>query len=289
MLAVNQDTPEALVNNVVHLISLPTVYTRLEEILKNPEHTRNDIAEVINIDPALCARILRIINSSYYGLPNTIQSINLAVNLIGEYDLRNMVLITSVINAMEALLDHGIDMPVFWRHSIRCGISARLMAKLTATPDPELLFLIGLLHDLGQLIIYKNEPELSATVAWHVLNENKKRYQIEASLLGFDHAMVGALLAETWGLPSKLNDIIKYHHQPDRSTYAQETKLICLADQLAHLLELNNNALNSHIEHLPIPITRSLQNLHIQKDQILALLSDVLEQSQSIEEIICDA
>jgi len=283
-------TPEALVGNVVQLISLPSVYTRLEEVLKIPKHTRNDVANVVSIDPALCARILRIINSSYYALPNSVESIAVAVNLIGEYDLRNMVLVTSAVNSVAALIDAGIDMTVFWRHSIRCGITAKLLAKFKPEIEPELLFLVGLLHDLGQLIIYKGEPELSATVTWHVRNEDKQRYQVEQIFLGFDHAIVGGLLMDSWGLSAKLREIIKYHHRPEQATqYCQETKLIYLADQLAHFLELHAHLVDIDIEDLPVPTLVYLEDLNVSKKQLLLLLNDVMEQSRVIEEIICKA
>ncbi|MFK5949963.1 MAG: HDOD domain-containing protein [Methylococcales bacterium] len=287
-LTVNTNTPEALVSNVVHLISLPNVYTQLEKTLKDPKHTRDDIAEVISIDPSLCARTLRIINSSYYALPNTVYSISTAVNLIGEYDLRNIVLVNSAVNSVSALIDDGINITEFWQHSIRCGITAKLLAKLVSESDPELLFLTGLLHDLGQLIIYKNEPELSATIAWQVINENQERYQIEQALLGFDHATIGALLLENWGVPKQVSEIIKFHHQPtDSSIYNKQAKLVGLADQLAHLIEPTPDLAEIDFDQLPTLIMNYLDDLKISKSILFDLLIEVIEQSQAIEEIIC--
>lgn len=289
MLTDKKNTPEALVANVVHLISLPSVYTQLEEALKDPQHTRDDIANVVSIDPALSTRILRIINSSYYALPNTVQNIRTAVNLIGEYDLRNMVLVSSVVNSVTVLVDRGIDLLQFWRHSIRCGITAKLLAKIYAVSDPEQLFLAGLLHDLGQLIIYKNEPELFNTVLWHVTQEGSDRYLVEQRLLGFDHAIIGALLADNWGLPKKLIEIIMYHHQPEHSTqYQKEAKLVCLADRLVHFLELHNNLAEMDFEQLPTVINSYLDDLNIPKSLLLGVSTDMIEQSQAIEDIICD-
>ena len=285
---VYKNTPEALVANVIHLISLPNVYTKLEKTLKEPNHTRNDIAKIISIDPALSARILRIINSSYYGLPNPVQNIAIAVNLLGEYDLRNMVLVTSVVNSVTALTDRGIDIHSFWQHSIRCAIAAKLLASLKAYDDPEFLFLSGILHDLGRLIIYKNERELSETVSWYVTTEGRERYQVEQELLGFDHAFVGFLLAESWCLPAKLGDIIKCHHQPELSTDNQlESKLVSLADLLVHYLE--KNVIETIIDLNEWPkIKAYLEELDIKPEILTDLLNEVLEKSQSIEEIICD-
>jgi len=287
-LTAKSNTPETLVANVVHLVSLPSVYTQLEETLKVPTHTRDDIAKVISIDPALCARTLRIINSSYYALPNTIHNIGTATNLLGEYDLRNLVLVTSVVNSVDELIDDGINISKFWQHSIRCGITAKLLAKYLPTPDPELLFLTGLLHDLGQLIIYKNEPELSATIAWHLTHENKERYQIEQTLLGFSHPIVGALLLENWGIPKKVSEIVKYHHQPNDSTlYHKEAKLIGLADQLVHFIETSTDLTDIDSEQLPELIHIYLDDLNISPLILFELLTEVIEQSQAIEEIIC--
>jgi len=289
MTVANKNTPEALVANVVHLTSLPCVYTHLEEILKKPAHTRDDIAEVINIDPALCARTLRIINSSYYALPNTIYNIATAINLLGEYDLRNIVLVTSVISSVSALSDEGIDITQFWRHSIRCGIAAKLLAKTISIADADLLFLTGLLHDIGQLVIYKNEPELSATIAWHVDHENKDRNQAEYTLLGFSHPLVGALLLEHWGVPEPVSEMVKYHHQPELATdYAQETLVVCLADQLIHFAEKNNEITNSDFAELPTLINNYLDRLNISKLILFELANTAIEQSKAIEEIICN-
>lgn len=284
-----KNTPEALVASVVHLIGLPSVYARLDEILKDPNHTRDDIANVVSIEPVLCARILRVINSSYYALPKSVENIATAINLIGEYDIRNMVLVTSVVNSMSSLVDDGIDIFVFWQHSIRCGIAVRLLAKKYTEMDPELLFLCGLLHDLGQLLIYKKEPELSATVSWYVINEGRERYQVEQELLGFDHAEVAALLLEYWGLSEKIYTIITRHHQVDDKHYYKEAKLLSLADHLSHFLELDDNLANIYFETLPKIIKSSLSELSIQKEALFELLSEVKEQSQAIEDIIIKA
>jgi len=286
--SVEMNTPDALVANVVHLISLPNVYTQLEKTLKDPNHTRNDIAAIVNIDPALCARTLRIINSSYYALPKTIYNIGTAINLIGEYDLRNIVLISSVVNSVDALTDNGINITEFWQHSIRCGMIAKLLANTISAPDPELLFLTGLLHDIGQLIIYKNEPELSTTITWHKTEENKQRYQIEQSLLGFGHPIVGALLLEKWSVPEQVSETVKYHHQPDETAlYQKEAKIVGLADQLIHFVESNSGLAEIDFEQLPPLISSYLDDLNISNLIIFDLLTEAIDQSQAIENIIC--
>lgn len=95
---------------------------------------------MVGIDPALSARILRIVNSSYYAFPNPIENIFTAINVIGENDLRNLVLVSSVVNSVSVLTVKGFDLDAFWQHSIRIGIMAKLLAKQQSNPDPESLF-----------------------------------------------------------------------------------------------------------------------------------------------------
>lgn len=289
MSTVNKNTAKALVANIVQLASLPSVYTRLEETLKNPNHTRDDIARVISIDPALSARTLRIINSSYYALSNPVQNISTAINLLGEYDLRNLVLVSSIVGSVACLVDEGFDLSKFWCHCIRCGITAKLLAVFKGMPEPELFFLSGLLHDIGQLVIYKNEPELFATVEWHVSHESEERYQVEQTLLGFDHAVVGSLLISEWGLTMKLKDMIEYHHQPELLTgYQKDILFVSLADQLVHFVDDNNGLATCDFAQLPLQIRRYLDELNIPDDVLPDLMAEVIEQSKAIEKIICN-
>jgi HD-like signal output (HDOD) protein len=140
---VRVETPQALVENVLQLISLPEIYLRLQQTIDNPEHSREQIAEIIAYDPALSARVLRIANSSYYAFAREIETVSSAVGIIGELDLRNLVLATTVVGSMSALKYRGINIDEFWLHSLRCGITARLIAKTIGESEPEILFLAG--------------------------------------------------------------------------------------------------------------------------------------------------
>ena len=110
-------TPRALVNNVLQLISLAEIYLRLQQAIDDPMHTRKQLAEVVAYDSALSARVLRIANSSYYSFSLNIESIESAVGILGELDLRNLVLATPVIGSMSSLDCTGVDIDEFWLHS----------------------------------------------------------------------------------------------------------------------------------------------------------------------------
>ena len=250
-------TPQLLVDSVLHLISLPDIYLRLQETIDDPLHGRDQIAEIIDYDAALSARVLRIANSSYYGFPRKIETVSSAVGLIGELDLSNLVLATTVIGAMTALDYKGVDIDQFWLHSLRCGITARLLARSVGGCDPEILFLAGILHDLGILVIYQQEADLAGAVKRQIDEQHQLRDQAERELLGFDHAEVGALLIKAWGLPEELSDLTRCHHQYQLAQSNQVATVILalanlLADNDAALVDASDTRLASMIEQLDI-------------------------------------
>ena len=227
-------TPQALVASVLQLISLPEIYLRLQKTINDPLHTREQVADIIAFDPALSARVLRIANSSYYGFPRQIDSVVDAVGLIGEIELRNLVLATTVVGTMSALSYKGIDIDRFWMHSLRCGITARLIAKKIGGANAEVLFLGGILHDLGMLVIYQQHSILAGAVMRQIDEHHQLRDQAEREILGFDHAEVGALLVDAWGLSPEICELLRCHHQYQLARdHARGSMILALANLMA--------------------------------------------------------
>lgn len=227
-------TPQALVDSVLQLISLPEIYLRLQQTIDDPLHTREQVGEIISFDPALSARVMRIANSSYYGFPRKIETVVDAVGLVGEVELRNLVLATTVVGTMSALRYKGIDIDRFWMHSLRCGIGARLIAKRVGGCNTENLFLGGILHDLGILVIYQQHSVLADAVIRQIDGHHQLRDQAEREVLGFDHAEVGALLIEAWGLSLEISELLRCHHQYQLADeYARGAMILALANLMA--------------------------------------------------------
>jgi len=273
-------TPQLLVDAVLQLISLPEVYLRLQQTIDDPLHSREQIAEIIAYDPALSARVLRIANSSYYSFPRKIETVSSAVGLIGELELRNLVLATTVIGSMNTLSYQGVDIDEFWFHSLRCGIVARLLARSVGDCDPEILFLAGILHDLGILVIYQQEATLASAVKRQIVDQHQLRDQAERELMGFDHAEVGALLIKAWGLSDELSELARCHH---RYQLAQSNQTEALVLALANLLADTDSTL---VEGADIRFASMLEQLKISADSLAETIATAEHQCAEIKSII---
>lgn len=269
------DTPQALVANVLHLISLPEVYLRLQQTIDDPKHSREQVAEIVAYDPALSARVLRIANSSYYAFAREIDTVTVAVGIIGELDLRNLVLATTVVGTMNALNYEGVDIDAFWLHSLRSSIGARLIAKSVGGCNPETLFLAGILHDLGILVIYQKDAVLAGAVKRQIEEQHQLRDQAERELLGFDHAEVGALLIEAWGLSPELCELTRCHHQHQ---LGRDNPRACLILALANLLAGENTD--------DIRIASMTEQLDLDENALAEIAANSAEQCAEIRSII---
>lgn len=274
------ETPQALVENVLQLISLPEIYLRLQRTIDDPEHSREQVADIIAYDPSLSARVLRIANSSYYAFPREIESVASAVGIIGELDLRNLVLATTVVNAMSALRHQGINIDAFWLHSLRCGIIARLIAKSTGGSNAEVLFLAGILHDLGILVIYQQDAALADAVKRQVEEQHQLRDQAEREVMGFDHAEVGALLIEAWGLSPTLVELTRCHHQYQLAQGDQRSAMILsLANLLTNGEQASTGETDIRHEHL-------IEQLELDRNSLVEIAETGEQQCEEVKSII---
>ena len=274
------NTAQLLVDSVLQLIGLPEIYLRLQQVIDDPLHSREQIAEIVAYDPALSARVLRIANSSYYSFPRKIESVSSAVGLIGELELRNLVLATTVIGSMNTLNYQGVDIDEFWLHSLHCGIIARLLARLVRDSDPEILFLAGILHDLGILVIYQKEAALASAVKRQIFDQHQLRDQAERELMGFDHAEVGALLVKAWGLSDELIELTRCHH---RYQLAQSNQTATLILALANLLADTDSTLADKAD---IRFANMLEQLKISADSLAETIATAEHQCAEIKSII---
>lgn len=221
----------SLVNRSLELVSPPSTYTRLDTLIQDPDSAIDDFASVINTDPALATRLLKIVNSPFYGFPSQINTISRAITIIGTRELNHLVLATSVMNAFSGIPTTLINMDSFWRHSLACAMTARQLANACGQRGTERLFTAGLLHNIGSLVMYQSLPELAREAISSARFGNETIFQAEQRIIGFDHSEVGEALALAWRLPESLVDTIRHHHYPaEAKTAALDVAIVHVAD-----------------------------------------------------------
>ncbi len=228
--------PEAvttLVKDVSNLVSMPEVYYRILDLAENENSTAAEIGEVISHDTGLTARLLRIANSAFYGFPSSIETVSRAITVIGLRELRDLVLATSAIDAFEHIPLDMANMRKFWHHSLYTGVCARILANRAKVLHSERLFVAGLLHDIGHLVMFMKLPGQLRQCMVLAGREDLDIHQAERRLLGFDHAELGAALLTHWKLPPGLAQTTRFHHEPAR---AEKFQLECAIVHVANIL-----------------------------------------------------
>ena len=224
-------TAQTLVDFTLKLISFPDILLRLQQVLDDPDHSREQVAEVVKYDTALAARVLRIANSSYYGFAGKIETVEAAVGLVGELDLHNLVMATSMVRAMNSVSYRGVDIDEFWRHSLDCAVLARQVARVAGGVGTEVMFVAGILHDIGILAMYQEDEMLARAVTRPIEVHHQLRDQAERELVGFDHAEVGGMLLAAWNLPLVHCELASCHHQYQLAReYPREALVLALAN-----------------------------------------------------------
>jgi len=210
---------EALEKNLKNYIktipSLPTSVTKVLEICNNPQTSPADLNHVISLDPVLVGRVLKLINSAYYGLGQTVTNLARAVIMLGVNTVKNLALSTAVLGQLSSKkASAGLDMEGFWRHSLCVGVATKLLARKRGidVKNVEEYFTAGLLHDLGKIplnAVLKKEYLLTISDA----DRNRKPlYQSEENTLGLTHCATGAFICEAWKLEGAVGDTILHHH-----------------------------------------------------------------------------
>ncbi|MBI3223241.1 MAG: HDOD domain-containing protein [Nitrosomonadales bacterium] len=231
-----------LVQDVGNLVTLPDVFVRITRLLEDPDSSTADIARTVAQDPAFTLRLLRIANSSFYGFPSAIDTVAKAISMIGTGQVRSLALATNVAESFKGLPNTLVSMENFWKHSLYCALIARSLAKQAGRCDPDALFTAGLLHDIGELVLFNRMPLQARYALLLVLDSGDELpvYQAERQIMGFDHAQVGGELARQWQLPEMLVECIEHHHEmPPTLRYPREVALVHIANSLALMAELN--------------------------------------------------
>jgi HD-like signal output (HDOD) protein len=204
-----------VIKGIKRISSFSTVFARIDDLLNDPKSCAYDFGKVISKDQALTARLLKLVNSAFYGFPRKIETVSRAVTIIGFKRLKGLILATSVLNMFRDLGDNvSFTMEDFWKHNLACGIASRVLATYKREKDPETYFVAGLLHDIGRLVLLEGYPEKYSDVLIIVREENVLICEAEMDVFGFTHEAVGKELISFWKLPAFVEDAAGFHHNP---------------------------------------------------------------------------
>ena len=225
----------SLVEDTAALVSPPDVCLRVAELLQSSDTSAADIGEVIIRDPSLTARLLRLVNSSFYGLRAEVDTVSRAIAIIGTQELYSLVLAVSAVKSFSNIPNSLVNMDTFWRHSVYCGLIARAFGKHCNVLHPERLFVAGLLHDIGSLVLYSRLQEVSRDLLMIADGDEEVLYRAEVEELGFSHAELGEMLLEKWNIPPVLCAAVRHHHEPTLATQGKlEAAVLYIANMLAN-------------------------------------------------------
>jgi len=206
---------DSAIGRIGEIATLPEVTVKIIQIVEDPKATAKELHTIIKHDPALSAKILKVVNSAFYGLPGQISSIDRAIVLLGLSAIKNISIAMSMTRMFRAGKPvEGIDGMEVYRHSLAVATACRILTKLQGRPSLEESFLAGLLHDLGLLVERQAFPQQTQEIMKRFNAAPKSFVQIEKEVLGADHQMFGQGLAAKWRFPRVLRTAIGYHHQP---------------------------------------------------------------------------
>ncbi len=242
MKRIEQAKLNRIIRRVEDLPTLPRTVLKITELVNNPGTSARDLADVVVDDQVLTARLLRLVNSSFYGFPRKISTVTGAIVLLGFDAIRNLLLTTSILDLFSNKnRKTDFNREKLWDHSIGCAVGAKIIGSYFKYERVEELFVAGLLHDIGKIVEMLFLPKDFAQIVSIVEKENILLFSAEERVLGYTHADLGRLLSKKWNLPSKIEAVIANHHQPDAADdFKLEAAIVHLADILCRALDIGS-------------------------------------------------
>ncbi len=210
---------ERALAGIGEIATLPEITVRIIETVENPKSTARDLHDIIKNDPALSSKILKVVNSAFYGLPGQIGAIDRAIVLLGLSAVKNIAIAASITRLFKGnQLSKEFTAKDLWRHSLAVAVASRLLHKQVHRHGGDDVFLAGLIHDLGVLAIRQSSGDKMREIINRVLKTHEDYCSVEMDVLGADHQAFGSGLAAKWKFPRHLRAAMGYHHNPEHLT-----------------------------------------------------------------------
>lgn len=231
-------TLEDFIEDDEKLPVLPDIFLKLMDIIENPRSSASDIAGIVEKDASLSARTLKLVNSSFYGFSKKIDTIYNAVVILGTKQLSLIAMGLSVLKIFKDVPSKYLNMRKIWEHSLAVGICSRIISRQTDCQDYNKIFLSGVLHDIGKLVLFKKIPLKYALIIKEVWEKDLFILEAEEKYLGFTHCEAGEKICSKWKMPDLFGDIAKNHHNPQNSQFPLQCSVVHLAEVIVNAIEI---------------------------------------------------
>ncbi len=221
-------------DNAGDIFVLPEAVIKIKQLIDDNTTSMEDVAEVINYDPAVMAQVLKVSNSALYNFPNTITTVSKAVQVIGTRSIYDLVLAYGVASAFQDLSPDVIDLDKFWEQSVSCALLCKYFAEEVGIRESEQVFVCGLLHNIGELTMVKLNPAVAK--ACTQFTRDMTPLALQKRELGFAYVDISTALLENWGIPADISQTVAATHVSEHQAKTKQQKIM----QLAYILSRNN-------------------------------------------------
>jgi HD-like signal output (HDOD) protein len=266
------------IEQVGELPTLPHVVQKLASMIGRPDVSAEEIGTLIEKDQVLSAKVLRLANSPFYGFPSRIASVAHAVVVLGLNVVKGLTLCATAFDMMR-----NAGMNELWRHSLGVAMTAHILGTKAAMKNPEEVFVAGLLHDIGKVVLYVKWPDVGQQITAVTRNTSRPLMDAEQELFEVTHADVGGWLANAWHLPTSLREPILHHHTPAAAQDAKlQTAIVHVADVLVKGLACGNPG-----DDLVPPLSRQAWDLvGLDARGLAHCLAQATEEFQTIDDYL---
>lgn len=262
-------------SRLTEISSLPEITMRIVEVVENPKSTAQDMHDIVKNDPALATKILKVVNSAFYGLPSQIASLDRAIIMLGLSAVKNIALAASLSRLFRpGRISERFEARDLWEHCIGVGVCARMLAS-AGHGHAEEAFVAGLVHDMGLLVEYQLFPDKLREVIERCSEQPQDFLEAERQVIGADHQMFGLALATRWKFPPTLRYAIAYHHNPER--LKPEFRPLVTAIRVADAI-CGQNQIGFYLTAQTLEVTEGmLQEISVPESRVAELLADLPE------------
>lgn len=264
-------------DSIDRMPTLSPVIHKINEVANNVKSSAQELTDVIQLDPVLTAKVIRMVNSAYFGLSQEIKSLKQAVVMLGINTIKNVALSSALLGQITLKGNTSLNEQDFWKHSLGVGVASKMIARARGIDDSlvEEYFIAGLIHDIGKVLINNFFPEQMAVILEQLAQKGAPILEVEKKVLGLTHEEIGIAIGKKWRFSNSFLYAVGRHHQPlIEGPAAPYSMVTCIADTFVKVLKLGFSG-NSRFDPIPEEVW---QNLGLNEERVFEILAGINEE-----------